>query len=128
MYQLQVENEHYSVYNWLNLISSSTAIFQQFSPKVGTVIADRVYLLCKFFSILACYVTKLLQCELNKNCQKVMGIMFVFYLLIQCTAAALLRHSVHTYILNCISIYTHVLTHILEPPIKDTRYLGHNKS
>ena len=24
--RLQVENEHYSVYNWLNLISSSTAI------------------------------------------------------------------------------------------------------
>ena len=27
MWQLQVDNEQYSVYNWLNLISSSTAIY-----------------------------------------------------------------------------------------------------
>ena len=41
MWQLQVENKHYPIYNWLNLISSPTAILQQFSPKVGTVIVDR---------------------------------------------------------------------------------------
>ena len=44
MWQLQIENEHYSVYNyWLNLItcSSSIAIVQHFSTKVGTVIVDR---------------------------------------------------------------------------------------
>ena len=51
MWQLQVENEHDSVYNCLNLISSSTALLQvqEFSPKVGTVIGDRWKLVTLFF-------------------------------------------------------------------------------
>ena len=36
--KLWVENEHYFINNWLNLISSSTVIPQQFSPEVGKVI------------------------------------------------------------------------------------------
>ena len=39
--QVHVENEHYSVNNWLNLITSSTAILQHFSPKVSTVKVDK---------------------------------------------------------------------------------------
>ena len=33
-----------------------------------------------FLNPLACFVTELLQYKLNKSCQKVTGIMFVFYI------------------------------------------------
>ena len=54
MWRLQVEYEHYSIYNWLTIISSSTAILQQFSPKVGTAVIDRwelVYLIFEYFNL-----------------------------------------------------------------------------
>ena len=44
-----IENEHCSVYNWLNLINSFTAILLQFSLKVGTVIVDRWELVTLIF-------------------------------------------------------------------------------
>ena len=83
--QLQAENEHYSTYNWLNLISSSTGILQQFSPKIGTVIVDRWELVTFIFepyyyyylSLVVCFVSVLVQLKVVK---KGIGIMFIFYL------------------------------------------------
>ena len=41
MWQLQEENEHYSIFNWLNLISSPTIILWRIGPKLGIELADR---------------------------------------------------------------------------------------
>ena len=41
MWQFQVENEDYSVFNWLNSISSPTVMLGQLNPNVGTPLEDR---------------------------------------------------------------------------------------
>ena len=46
-------------------------------------------------SLLACFVTELLQYKLNKNCQIVIGIMFVFYLQLPHTMYSVCSGSPH---------------------------------
>ena len=41
MWQLQVENEHYSVFNWLNSIRCPACMLKFFSSKLGTLLAYR---------------------------------------------------------------------------------------
>ena len=45
MWQFQVENEDYSVFNWLNSISSPIVMLGQLKPNVGTPLQDRLGLL-----------------------------------------------------------------------------------
>ena len=66
----QVENEDYSVFNWLSSISSPTVMLGQLKSNVGTSLADRLELLKQNLSSSKVSTEELHTCKVEKKWSK----------------------------------------------------------
>ena len=80
MRQSQVENEDYSVFNWLYSISSPTVMLGQLRPNVSTSLADRLKLLKTKYELPESSIAELHPCKCDKSGKKPIEIIFDFYL------------------------------------------------